>query len=245
VTYTYADTGADYIGADQTFYKNGDQSKPSFAIHQDNPTAIAELIDNAGTLEFANNIVAGTLTLGGSPISSANEPVPDGSLSLSINDSTAFLAVINAIQLAIDGGTTMLESVMDALISQWSTSSGTNLTQSGTWSYISAPPSDGITTIKLGVISLPAVPASANATVEYMGGAPIVDQATNQVTGYNPAGPFDLAGYNTLFNAAKILADTQSGGTYNNPIAANLTCNYWAVDNAGNIWAFADAVTIL
>ena len=253
VTYTYAETGADYISADQTFYKNGDQTKPSFAIHQDNPTAIAELTAPAApgnmTLGFADNIVQGTLTLGGSSIYSTSVPVPDGSLSLAINDSTYFLAVLNALQLSIDEGTTNLSTILDTLKQQWVTSGGTGLAKTGandvmgqaTWKYTGAATA-GITSIKLGVISLPAAPSSANSTVEYAGGAPVVNKA-NQVTGYNPAGVFDVTNFNTLFNWAKSLALTQSNGKYNNPIAANLTCNYWALDNAGNIWAFTDSVT--
>ena len=253
ITYTYGDTGADYVASDQTFYMNGDQTKPAFAIHNDNPTAIAELTANAqDVLNFAGNIVAGTLTLGGTPISSTASPVPDGSLTMTVDNYTNFLALINAIQAAIDSGAS-LTSVRDALISRWQASGGTALqsttnstTKKTTYTFqvplgsSNTTPTNGTVSIKLGIVKLPSGSPSAHTSVEYLGGAPIVNNS-NQVTGNNPAGIFDLNNFYTLYNWVKLLAG-KTNGTYNNPITANLTCNYWAVDASGNIWAFTDTV---
>ena len=249
ITYTYGDTGSDYVAMDETFYKNGDQSKPAFAIHEDNPTAIAALTAGTDGLSFADNVVQGTLTLGGTPIASAIAPVPNGTLSLSIDSNDNFLAVIDDLQASVDavGANTdqgkALAAVISALISQWTASGGTAVAgpTAGKYSFQNKPGEAvilGTVSIKLGVIKLPTSPL---ANTEYLGGAPVINKA-NQVTGNSPAGIFDINKFYNLFNWVRILAATLSNGTYNNPITAKLTCNYWAVDSSGNIWAFTDTV---
>ena len=254
VNYTYGPSGGDYISADETFYSDGDQTKPAFAIHIDNPTAIADLIaPNAPTdmtLDWSNNVIAGTITLGGTAISSPNPPNSDGSLTLAINDPTNFLAVINALQLSIDEGTA-LSGVVSALVQRWQVSGGSGLSQTGannaanqpTWVFVdtagSAIPAGsaapGTISVKLGVIALPTTPTSptsVTASTEYVGTG----------TAQEP-GIFSASNFVTLFNWVKSLATQLLNGTYNNPVTANLTCNYWAVDASGNIWAFTNAVT--
>ncbi len=262
ITYNYdnSQTGAtDPISTDTEFFVNGDQTKPAFGIHTDNPTAVAELLQNSstGNLDWAsdvttNAIVSGTITLGGTAIGSTATPSPDGTLVMAINDPTTFLNMIDSIQASITTyGISALQTVITALTQQWNSSGGSTLVAPASgqtsWAFednsgnpiAASAATAGNTSVKLGVINLPgSVPASGAPTTEYVGNA-----TTYQANGIatEETGIYNSTSYTTLFNWAKALADTQAGGKYNNPIAVNLTCNYWAVDSTGNIWVFANA----